>query len=65
MLVLMVKSSVTANILAILVLLAILALSAFLTQRFTNAMYNRCPECGSLNAKRRTHCRICGHPFLI
>jgi len=40
----------------------ILGLSAVLTQLFTRKMYNRCGRCGNLNAKRRTHCRVCGQP---
>ena len=39
----------------------ILVLSAFLTNLFTRKMYYTCSECGNLNAKRRTHCRICGN----
>ena len=43
------------------VLLAVLILggSALLTQWFTHFMYIRCPSCGILNARRRTHCRGC------
>ena len=46
-----------------LVIVAILGGSALATHLFARAMYNRCPECESLNAKRRTHCRICGAPI--
>ena len=43
------------------ILLAVLILggSALLTQWFTHFMYIRCPSCGILNARRRTHCRGC------
>ena len=47
------------TLLSILVLVGILALSAVLTQWFARKMYNRCASCGTLNAKRRTHCRSC------
>lgn len=49
------------TIITILVLGGILVLSAVLTNLFTRKMYFKCVECGSLNAKRRTHCRVCGH----
>jgi ribosomal protein S27E len=52
--------SLTDTLLTIAVLGGILVLSAFLTNMFTRKMYYRCAECGNLNAKRRTHCRICG-----
>lgn len=47
------------------VLLAVLILggSAFLTQWFTHSMYIRCRNCGTLNARRRTHCRACSSPL--
>jgi hypothetical protein len=32
------------------------------TDWFTRKMYYRCRNCTTLNAKRRTHCRQCGHP---
>ena len=48
------------TLLSILVLVGILAVSAFITNWFARTMYNRCAECGTLNAKRRTHCRSCG-----
>ncbi len=41
-------------------LVGILGLSAVVTQLFVRKMYNRCPNCDNLNAKRRTHCRVCG-----
>ncbi len=46
-------------LLNILVLVAILALSAVVTNWFARTMYRRCASYGSLNAKRRTHCRSC------
>jgi uncharacterized OB-fold protein len=48
------------TLLSILVLVAILGASAFITNWFARTMYNRCAACGTLNAKRRTHCRSCG-----
>jgi hypothetical protein len=48
------------TLLSILVLVVILAASAVVTNWFARAMYNRCASCGTLNAKRRTHCRSCG-----
>jgi hypothetical protein len=47
------------TLLTIVVLGGILVLSAVLTNLFTRAMYYRCEGCNALNAKRRTHCRIC------
>lgn len=41
-------------------LLLILGTSALATKAYANAMYNKCPACSSLNAKRRSECRICG-----
>jgi uncharacterized OB-fold protein len=49
-----------STLLSILVLVAILVASAFITNWFARTMYNRCPSCGTLNAKRRSHCRSCG-----
>lgn len=48
------------TLLTIAVLGGILILSGFITGLFTRKMYYRCAGCGNLNAKRRTHCRICG-----
>jgi hypothetical protein len=48
-------------LLTIVVLGGILVLSAVLTNLFTRAMYFRCGECGALNAKRRSQCRVCSH----
>lgn len=48
------------TLLTILVLGGILVVSAVLTNWFTRAMYYRCKPCNALNAKRRTHCRVCG-----
>jgi uncharacterized OB-fold protein len=48
------------TLLSILVLVCILGASAFITSWFARTMYNRCAACGTLNAKRRTHCRSCG-----
>ena len=48
------------TLLSILVLIVILVVSAVITNWFARTMYNRCVACGTLNAKRRTHCRSCG-----
>jgi rRNA maturation endonuclease Nob1 len=47
-------------LITIAVLGGILVLSAVFTSLFTRKMYYRCAECGTLNAKRRAHCRVCG-----
>ena len=47
------------TLLSLLVLVAILFASALITNWFARTMYNRCGECGTLNARRRTHCRAC------
>jgi hypothetical protein len=41
------------------IFVAILGGSALITQWFARTMYRRCAACGTLNAKRRTHCRAC------
>jgi hypothetical protein len=38
----------------------ILVISAVFTNLYARAMYYQCKECRALNAKRRTHCRVCG-----
>ena len=48
------------TLLSILVLVAILVVSAVITNWFARTMYNRCSSCGTLNAKRRALCRSCG-----
>jgi uncharacterized OB-fold protein len=48
------------TLLSILVLVGVLVVSAFITNWFARTMYNRCAACGTLNAKRRAHCRSCG-----
>ena len=53
-------NSVTDSLLTIAVLGGILILSAILTNLFTRKMYYKCANCRNLNAKRRTHCRVCG-----
>ena len=45
--------------LSIALMAAILIVSYILTNWYARAMYNRCAGCGTLNAKRRTHCRAC------
>lgn len=51
------------TLLTIVVLGGILVLSAVFTNLYARKMYNRCANCGALNAKRRSHCRICGEPL--
>ena len=48
------------TLLSILVLVVILGGSAVVTNWFARTMYRRCASCGTLNARRRTHCRNCG-----
>ena len=50
-------------LLTIAVLGGILVLSAIFTHLFTRKMYYTCAECRALNAKRRTHCRVCASPL--
>lgn len=50
------------TLLSLVVLVVILVASALVTQWFARAMYNRCAACGTLNARRRTHCRACQEP---
>jgi hypothetical protein len=52
------------TLLTIAVLGGILVISALFTNLFTHKMYYRCAECRNLNAKRRTHCRICGNALV-
>jgi len=47
---------------SIAVFVAILLLSAVITNWFARTMYNRCASCGTLNARRRANCRACGAP---
>lgn len=54
----------TDILLTILVIGGILIVSAIITGAFTRVMYYRCEGCGALNAKRRSHCRICGHELV-
>jgi hypothetical protein len=49
------------TLLSIAVLAGILIVSALITNWFARTMYNRCPSCATLNARRRTECRSCGH----
>jgi len=48
------------TLVSIALLVAILGVSALITQWFARTMYRTCAGCGTLNAKRRTHCRSCG-----
>jgi len=41
--------------------IAILGGSYAITHFFARAMYVRCAACATLNAKRRSECRSCGH----
>jgi hypothetical protein len=47
------------TLLSVVVFVGILVLSALITNWFARAMYQRCAGCGTLNAKRRAHCRAC------
>ena len=41
--------------------IAILGGSALITHLFARAMYITCPNCHTLNARRRIRCRNCGN----
>lgn len=51
------------TLLGVAVLAAILIVSALITNWFARTMYNRCPACGTLNARRRSNCRACEEPI--
>lgn len=48
------------TLVSLLVFVGILLASALITNWFARTMYNRCAACGTLNARRRAHCRSCG-----
>lgn len=48
------------TLLSIALVAAILLVSGVLTNLFARAMYITCPQCHTLNARRRTQCRKCG-----
>ena len=48
------------TLLNVAVAVGILGGSFVLTQLFVQKMYYRCRKCGTLNAKRRSQCRMCG-----
>ena len=43
---------------------AVLLLPLLITNLFVRKMYYRCGSCGSLNAKRRINCRVCGEQLI-
>lgn len=51
------------TLLNVLVFVGILGASAMATHWFTRRMYLTCRACGTLNARRRSHCRRCGQPL--
>ena len=53
------------TLVTIAVLGGILVLSALFTNWFTRKMYFTCGKCRALNAKRRTHCRICSNQLTL
>lgn len=53
------------TLLSILLVVAILAVSAVVTLSFARWMYITCPQCRTLNARRREHCRGCGAELAI
>jgi hypothetical protein len=53
------------TLLTIAVLGGILVVSAVITNFYVRAMYNRCSGCAALNAKRRSHCRVCQLPLRV
>jgi len=48
------------TLLNLFLMVLILGGALVLTQWFASNMYNRCPQCRTLNAKRRLLCRSCG-----
>jgi len=52
-------TSLTDVLLNVAVAAVILIVPFLLTRLFVRKMYYKCTNCGSLNAKRRHHCRIC------
>jgi ribosomal protein L40E len=48
------------TLLNVALVVAILGASAIVTHLFARAMYVTCGACGTLNARRRGHCRKCG-----
>ena len=51
------------TLLSVVVLVVILLASALVTNWFARTMYNHCPACRTMNAKRRDKCRNCGEPL--
>jgi len=49
-----------STLLQIMLVVAILGVSAVVTNLFARAMYITCLKCGTLNARRRIVCRSCG-----
>lgn len=52
------------TVLTVFVIGAVLIVPLILTNLFVRKMYYKCAGCGALNAKRRTNCRLCGHPLV-
>jgi hypothetical protein len=50
-------------LLNLVVLIGILGVSWIITTWFARAMYIRCQNCGTLNARRRSQCRSCQKEF--
>jgi len=48
------------TLLNVALVVGILGFSAVVTQLFARAMYLTCPQCHTLNARRRSLCRKCG-----
>ncbi|HLW79353.1 MAG TPA: hypothetical protein VKU44_07115 [Terriglobia bacterium] len=51
----------SSTLVQIVLVIGILGGAAVITQLFARAMYVTCPECRTLNARRRSQCRRCGH----
>ncbi len=49
-----------SKLLQIMLVVAILGVSAVVTNLFARAMYITCAKCHTLNARRRIVCRSCG-----
>ena len=50
----------SSTLLQVVLAVAILGGAAVITHLFARAMYITCPNCRTLNARRRSQCRNCG-----
>ena len=43
------------------ILVLVLGSGAWMTSAYLRLAYFKCADCGNLNAKRRSQCRVCGN----